>query len=76
MNAHKPSLQRSGTIRPGRGSDEDRTPNPDMQPDDAGTAASGNDGSATATEPVLREAAKTPAEANERRTRNDTEDTR
>lgn len=77
MNVHKPSAQRSGPAKPVRDDVPDRTPNPDMQADDAGTAASGNDGSATKTEPALRQAARTPHEAGDRRgkTRPDTEET-
>lgn len=45
---------------------EDTTPNPDMQPEDAGTAASGNDepdeGSARASERVMKQSSKTPHE--------------
>jgi hypothetical protein len=78
MNPHKPSAQRSGPAKPVRDDVPDRTPNPDMQTDDAGTAASGNDAPATRTEPALKQAAKTPAEARDRRqpTSPDTEDTR
>ena len=78
MNVHKPSAQRSGPGQPAPDDASDRTPSPDMQPDDAGTAASGNDGSATRTEPALKQAAKTPSEAHERArpTKPDTQDTR
>jgi hypothetical protein len=75
MNPHKPSAQRSGPARPVRDDVPDRTPNPDMQSEDAGTAASGNAGSATRVQPALKQASKTPGEAGEQQSP-DTQDTR
>jgi hypothetical protein len=43
------------------------TPAPDMQPEDAGTPASGNTGRGTAAQPAMREQDKTPAESGSRR---------
>lgn len=45
------------------------TPSTDMQPEDAGTPASGNDGRSTAAEPALKQTSKTPAETGSRRAR-------
>jgi len=49
---------------------ERRTPNSDMQPEDAGTSRSGNeddDARASATESATRQTGKTDAESGERR---------
>lgn len=49
---------------------QERTPNTDMQPEDAGTSRSGNeddDARASATEPATRQTSKTDAESGERR---------
>lgn len=43
------------------------TPGADMQPEDAGTPASGNTGRGTAAEPALKQTSKTPAETGSRR---------
>lgn len=57
MNAHSPSKQRdSGAPKTGAAR-SGRTPTPDMQADDAGTAASGND-PAQPGEPPLEQAGK------------------
>jgi hypothetical protein len=46
---------------------EAATPSTDMQPEDAGTPASGNSGRGTAAEPALKQTSKTPAETGGRR---------
>lgn len=40
----------------------DKTPNTDMQPDDAGTPESGNSGRGTASEGVMKQTSKTETE--------------
>ena len=61
MNPHPPSKQRGADGRTGNDARPAKaTPTPDMQADDAGTAASGND-PATPGEPLLEEAGKAPA---------------
>jgi len=58
MNPHPPSKQRGADGRTGNDARPAKaTPTPDMQADDAGTAASGND-PATPGEPLLEEAGK------------------
>jgi hypothetical protein len=44
-----------------------RTPNMDMQPEDAGTPESGNTGRGTATEGTMKQTSKTPAESGTKR---------
>ena len=56
--------RRSETERP----KAEVVPGTDMQPEDAGTPASGNDGRATATEPALKQTSKTGSETGSRRT--------
>ena len=40
-----------------------KTPSADMQPEDAGTAESGNGGSGPAAEAAMKQTSKTPAES-------------
>ena len=40
-----------------------KTPSADMQPEDAGTAESGNTGNATSAEPAMKQTSKTDAES-------------
>jgi hypothetical protein len=53
---------------PSPAADDDRqagaqqTPSTDMQPEDTGTADSGNSGRATAAEKAMKQTSKTPAE--------------
>ena len=44
----------------------DTVPGSDMQPEDAGTPASGNSGRGTAAEPALKQTSKTDAESGSR----------
>ena len=44
-----------------------KTPSTDMQPEDAGTADSGNDGNLTSAEPAMKQTSKTDAERNGKR---------
>ena len=48
--------------RPQADHSEDRTPSTDLQPEDAGTPASGNSGSDTSAEPAMKQTGKTSAE--------------
>ena len=69
MKPNQPSAQRSnerGSV-PRRDDVPDRTPNPDMQPEDAGTAESGNaargsDESGKPAEPAMKQTSKTAQE--------------
>ena len=54
-SAHNPST--SGNAA------EEKTPAPDLQPEDAGTPASGNSGRGTAAEGAMKQFAKTEAES-------------
>ena len=66
MNSNQPSAQRpSDRGVPRQEEVPDRTPNPDMQPEDAGTAESGNaDAGRNPTEPAMKQTSKTPKESN------------
>lgn len=55
--AHKPQPDASDA----------RTPSTDMQPEDAGTPASGNSGRGTAAEPATKQTSKTEHESGSRR---------
>jgi hypothetical protein len=44
-----------------------KTPNTDMQPEDAGTPESGNTGRGTAAEGAMKQTSKTPAESGTKR---------
>ena len=44
-----------------------KTPSADMQPEDAGTAESGNAGSGPAAEAAMKQTSKTPAESGGKR---------
>ena len=44
-----------------------KTPNTDMQPEDAGTPESGNTGRGTAAEGAMKQTSKTPAERGSKR---------
>jgi hypothetical protein len=44
------------------GAGAQQTPSTDMQPEDTGTADSGNSGRATAAEKAMKQTSKTPAE--------------
>lgn len=46
---------------------DERTPSTDLQPEDAGTPASGNTGRGSAVEPALKQTSKTAAESSNRR---------
>jgi len=68
---NSPRQPRSGERAPESEQDRTRnTPAPDMQPEDAGTAESGNDPAprqGTAAEKAMKQASKTDAESGERR---------
>ena len=75
MNPHRPSKQHDAG-RPGNDARPAKaTPAPDLQPDDAGTAASGND-PATPGEPLLEPAGKAPSSRDSKLPKaSDTQDT-
>lgn len=51
----------------GASPEPEETPGTDMQPEDAGTAASGNSGRGTAAEGAMKQTSKTAAESGSRR---------
>lgn len=57
----KPTTRNDGGT-PGAGETGATTPGTDMQPDDAGTAASGNGGRGPAAEGAMKQTSKTPSE--------------
>ncbi len=63
----RPGARESGDK--GRDADDGvrETPNTDLQPDDAGTPDSGNDGRGTAAEPAMKQTSKTSRETGSRR---------
>jgi hypothetical protein len=66
MNPDSPSRSAGGETPAARQETDRRagkTPNTDMQPEDAGTADSGNDDSGTAATRAMKQTSKTPSES-------------
>lgn len=61
----KPAPRNDGGS-PGDGETGATTPGADMQPDDAGTAASGNDGRGSPVGNAMKQTSKTPSERGDR----------
>ena len=59
----RPEDKGANPERPQADPSQDRTPSTDLQPEDAGTPASGNSGRGTTAEPALKQTSKTPAES-------------
>lgn len=61
----RPDGRRDGKT-PAAGESAATTPGTDMQPEDAGTAASGNTGRESAAEKAMKQTSKTPSERGDR----------
>lgn len=64
-NEPKPAARDNGTTEDASGAGA-KTPGPDMQPEDTGTADSGNTDRGSAVEGAMKQTSKTPAERGER----------
>ncbi|MDP3823003.1 MAG: hypothetical protein Q8R33_16140 [Burkholderiales bacterium] len=64
-NKPKPAARDNGSAEDASGAGA-KTPGTDMQPEDTGTADSGNTGRGSAVEGAMKQTSKTPAERGER----------
>ena len=62
MNRERQSQPRADDENANAAAGQQKTPSADMQPEDAGTAESGNDGSVTSAEPATKQRGKTDGE--------------